>query len=357
MEEKVHYHCKTVCNGKLFWFRDDQQPHFIPRKCTQSKIEFCHDSNTSKIVHIRKTFQDRTIYDLEKRMLKLCFKLDGVPQIIRENPSTLSIDTTYCGEPVVSSTIPSNCIEQIQQLEMSLTSVGIEHNDLVPHNVLVNAETSKLSLIDFGRSKDIPKDKRGDGQRKAQKLQFVQLAEILCSPSKNQLYHKQRIKPKLNLSRLRKSQLGSVKTFSIFVLLLFYCCFTSAHAGWLFTTQPVVDSNDNDPYSLLKVSRKSTLKDIKRSYRKLSLKHHPDRNPKNPSATQMFARLAVAHDIISDPVRREIYDRLGHYGLERYDDDDPTVMKDYVPPDDEDLNWLDRFVQNIFTAAFGNTDW
>jgi curved DNA-binding protein CbpA len=126
-----------------------------------------------------------------------------------------------------------------------------------------------------------------------------------------------------------------------------------AQAGWIFSKE----HDSSSPYAVLGLSSKSTTShDIKKAYRKLSLLHHPDRNPDDASSTETFARLAAAHDILSDSKKREIYDRLGYVGLERLADEDPTVEKDYIPPDDG-LTFLDRLVQRIFSSVFGNTDW
>jgi curved DNA-binding protein CbpA len=136
------------------------------------------------------------------------------------------------------------------------------------------------------------------------------------------------------------------------ILLLLLFQLQNSQAGWIYSS----NEKENSPYNILGLSRKSTSRDIKKAYRKLSLLHHPDRNPGDTSATETFARLVSAHDILSDSRKREIYDRLGHAGLERLKDEDPTVEKDFVPPDDG-LTFLDRFIQRIFSSIFGNTDW
>ena len=66
-----------------------------------------------------------------------------------------------------------------------------------------------------------------------------------------------------------------------------------------------------DYYELLEVSRTSTADEIKKSYRRLALEHHPDKNPDNPEAEEKFKELARAYETLSDPDRRARYDRFG----------------------------------------------
>jgi DnaJ-class molecular chaperone len=65
-----------------------------------------------------------------------------------------------------------------------------------------------------------------------------------------------------------------------------------------------------DYYKILEVSKKATSAEIKRAYRKLSLKYHPDKNPSEDAASK-FAEIATAYDVLSDPEKRAAYDRGG----------------------------------------------
>ena len=65
-----------------------------------------------------------------------------------------------------------------------------------------------------------------------------------------------------------------------------------------------------DYYKILGVSKTASAADIKRAYRKLSLKYHPDKNPA-PDAATKFAEIASAYDVLSDPEKRETYNRGG----------------------------------------------
>ncbi|EDO37841.1 predicted protein, partial [Nematostella vectensis] len=68
-------------------------------------------------------------------------------------------------------------------------------------------------------------------------------------------------------------------------------------------------------YEILGVEHDATPEEIKKAYRKMALKHHPDKNRDNPEATEKFKEINHAHSILSDPSKREIYDKYGNMGL------------------------------------------
>ena len=66
-----------------------------------------------------------------------------------------------------------------------------------------------------------------------------------------------------------------------------------------------------DYYQILGVDRKATPDDIKKSFRKLAMKYHPDRNKDNKQAEEKFKEINEAYEVLSDPKKRERYDQLG----------------------------------------------
>ncbi len=70
-----------------------------------------------------------------------------------------------------------------------------------------------------------------------------------------------------------------------------------------------------DYYEVLGVKRAATAEEIKKAYRQLALKYHPDKNPDNPKAEEQFKELAEAYEVLSDPAKRQQYDHLGHEGM------------------------------------------
>src|SRR5947199_5434853 len=69
----------------------------------------------------------------------------------------------------------------------------------------------------------------------------------------------------------------------------------------------------HDYYDTLKVSRKASADEIRKSYRKLARKHHPDLNPGDKSSEDRFKNVQEAYDILSDPKKRPMYDQFGFY--------------------------------------------
>src|SRR5436190_8002796 len=67
-----------------------------------------------------------------------------------------------------------------------------------------------------------------------------------------------------------------------------------------------------DYYEVLGVERTVTIEEIKKSYRKLAVKFHPDKNPDDKSAEEKFKELGEAYDVVSDEQKRAAYDRYGH---------------------------------------------
>ncbi|RYF42498.1 MAG: molecular chaperone DnaJ, partial [Comamonadaceae bacterium] len=71
-----------------------------------------------------------------------------------------------------------------------------------------------------------------------------------------------------------------------------------------------------DYYEILSVAKNASADDIKKAYRKLAMKHHPDRNPGSKEAEEKFKEAKEAYEILSDDEKRQAYDRFGHAGVD-----------------------------------------
>jgi len=71
-------------------------------------------------------------------------------------------------------------------------------------------------------------------------------------------------------------------------------------------------TDKRDYYEVLGVGRNASEEEVKRAYRKLAVKFHPDKNPDDPQAEEKFKELGEAYDVLMDPHKRAAYDRLGH---------------------------------------------
>lgn len=70
-----------------------------------------------------------------------------------------------------------------------------------------------------------------------------------------------------------------------------------------------------DYYEVLEVTKSASADEIKKSYRKIAMKYHPDRNPGNAEAEEKFKEAAEAYDVLSDSDKKARYDRFGHAGM------------------------------------------
>lgn len=70
-----------------------------------------------------------------------------------------------------------------------------------------------------------------------------------------------------------------------------------------------------DYYEILGVGKNADVEEIKKAYRKLAIKFHPDKNPEDPSAEEKFKEAAEAYDVLGDPDKRRRYDQFGHQGV------------------------------------------
>lgn len=84
-----------------------------------------------------------------------------------------------------------------------------------------------------------------------------------------------------------------------------------------------------DYYDVLGVTREASVEEIKKSYRKLAIKHHPDKNPGDAEAEDKFKEAAEAYSILSDEEKRARYDRFGHQGAAGGGGFDPSQFTDF----------------------------
>ena len=74
-----------------------------------------------------------------------------------------------------------------------------------------------------------------------------------------------------------------------------------------------------DYYEVLGINQSADLDQIKKAYRKLAIKYHPDKNPDNSAAEGKFKEATEAYEVLSTPEKRQRYDQFGHAGLEGMD--------------------------------------
>ncbi|XP_068345308.1 uncharacterized protein [Pyrus communis] len=107
-----------------------------------------------------------------------------------------------------------------------------------------------------------------------------------------------------------------------------------------------------DYYSVLKVNKNATEDDIKKAYRKLAMKWHPDKNPNDKKeAEARFKQISEAYEVLSDPQKRQVYDQDGEEGL-----------KDIPPPGSGGFSYgggskgfNPRNAEDIFAEFFGSS--
>ena len=90
-------------------------------------------------------------------------------------------------------------------------------------------------------------------------------------------------------------------------------------------------TGQRDYYEVLGVSRDAAVDEIKKSYRRLAVKYHPDKNPGDSEAEERFKEASEAYAVLSDAEKRARYDRFGHQGVgdQGFTGFDPTQFGDF----------------------------
>src|SRR5580693_3709703 len=85
-------------------------------------------------------------------------------------------------------------------------------------------------------------------------------------------------------------------------------------------------TDKKDYYGTLGVKKTATADDIRKAFRKLARKYHPDVNPGDKKAEEKFKEISEANDVLSEPKKRKIYDQVGFYS----DNIDPATAEAYA---------------------------
>jgi curved DNA-binding protein len=108
-------------------------------------------------------------------------------------------------------------------------------------------------------------------------------------------------------------------------------------------------ADNENYYKILGVSRRAAPKEIKKTYRSLAIKYHPDKNKDNKKAEEKFKKISEAYAVLSDPEKRKQYDTFGHAGFQQqYSKED--IFRGFNPGD-----WFKEFGfgnENIFSKTF-----
>ncbi|MBI2875497.1 MAG: DnaJ domain-containing protein [Candidatus Tectomicrobia bacterium] len=90
-------------------------------------------------------------------------------------------------------------------------------------------------------------------------------------------------------------------------------------------------ANKRDYYEVLGVKRNATESEVKKTYRKLARKHHPDVNPGNKQAEERFKEISEAYEVLSNKEKRKLYDQYGHMAFQSGFDPSRTYTYGYRP--------------------------
>ena len=104
-----------------------------------------------------------------------------------------------------------------------------------------------------------------------------------------------------------------------------------------------------DYYDVLGLARSASDAELKKAYRRLAIQYHPDKNPDDATAEKRFKEVAEAYEVLSDPERRQLYDRFGHEGLKSRGYSQPN----FAHVEDIFRHFGDIFSDSVFDGFFG----
>jgi curved DNA-binding protein len=103
-----------------------------------------------------------------------------------------------------------------------------------------------------------------------------------------------------------------------------------------------------DYYQILGLSRDASERDVRKAFRTLAAKHHPDRNPDDPGAEERFKEVNEAYTVLSDPEKRRFYDQYGTAS-----GPPPFASGGYQGVDPDDAEGFSDFFRSLFGGGFG----
>lgn len=110
-----------------------------------------------------------------------------------------------------------------------------------------------------------------------------------------------------------------------------------------------------DYYSLLGVDRSASLEEIKKAFRRMALKYHPDRNPGDKAAEEKFKKISEAYEVLSDPEKRRLYDQYGAEGVKQTFGAGGFQWSDFTHADEFADIFEGMFGGGLFEQLFGGT--
>lgn len=116
-------------------------------------------------------------------------------------------------------------------------------------------------------------------------------------------------------------------------------------------------TNYKDYYAVLEINKNATEEEIKKSYRKLARKYHPDVNPNNKNAEERFKEVTEAYEVLSDTDKKRKYDQYGPYWRQSSQDAATTTTPTGIPFDGFDFGRYNDFQEfiNELLGKVGNT--